>query len=248
MMLQNGITYPKLLKVLRPMFIEVAIEEIKLTGVDPNLSRISVNTGIARKFISELKQLDSHAQFEASPSVASKVIAEWTTSNRYLDENGNPLILSRYPVRNGQEVSFDGLVTECNKDIRSRALLDDLLNKELVELVGDDKVRLLNSAYKPDSGSSEMMDVIGDHLHDHISAISQNVKNHDRVFFDRSAYHDSLTDESIEKLNDYVDEVAMDTLRKVYKYAQELESKQAETTPSATNRMRLGIYHYHEKE
>ncbi len=242
-LLARGFTYTRLIQILRPLYVELAEETREPGGRELSDSRISVLTGIARRYVRELRESPppkDPAMLKASPN--ARLVADWITLPRYLDTAGRPRILSRFS-REGGEPGFDELAARASSDVRARTLLDDLVEKGMVRLHDNGNVELLAPAYKPDQHVNDLLDYFGMHLHDHLAAATSNLDPRAPAFFERSAFQDRLSPDSVELLKTYSDEQAMEMLKTVYVRAVELSEADREREDN-DQRFRIGAYVY----
>ena len=246
-LLSKGFTYIRLIQIIRPLYVELADQNTSPNNSKLSDSRISVLTGIARRYVKELRNSDipEHSRIlKIAPS--SKLIALWLTNPSYIQTNGKPRLLNRLG-RDMDEASFEQLAELATNDVRPRTLLDDLLDKKLVRRTGDDQVELLAQAYQPKQGQVELIDIFGAHLHDHIAAASHNLVQEEDRYFDRSAFQDNLTAKSIEALKAFSEEHAMDLIKLIYAEAARLAAEE-KSDPGNTFRFRVGAYVFAEDE
>lgn len=243
-LIRVGYTYPQFIQLVRKLYVDLAENCSDEQGNPPTASRVSLLTGIARRYIRDIRAQKAQGEKAATKwSPGAKLIAEWTTHPRFTDEKGLPLPLSRLSS-SANKPSFEALAALASRDIRPRTQLDYLLERELVHVSETDHVHLLHEAYQPDGHEEEMLRILGEHLHDHIAAGTHNMQHPDR-FFERSAYQEGLSDASIEQLQAMIKKESMDTLRRVYARAAELaEADSHSQTTDAQQRFRLGIYAY----
>ena len=243
LLISNGITYPVLNDLLKELFVEVAETDFKLAGKQQTDSRINFLTGIHRKDVRRLRNqlLNEVAPVETS-SLSALLISRWLADPKYCDDQNQPLALPRL-IKQGGEISFEGLVVSINKDIRSRAILDEWLNMNIVSLNEDDCICLNQKAFIPQQGYEEKAWFFGENLHDHIAAAAHNLKGDTPPFIERAVYYDQLTAESVKELAELSEKLGMETLISVNSRALALQNKDKESQ-KAMHRMRLGLYFY----
>jgi Family of unknown function (DUF6502) len=251
LMMQNGLTFPVLADLLRRLYVEVAVNDL-LTGPKGRTdSRISLLTGVHRKEIRRLRALPPDT--EDAPHIvtlASQIIARWVGSAPFIDGEGRPLPLPR--INNpgaGSNPSFDQLVSSVTTDIRSRAVLDDLLGHGVVFIDAEDRVQLNAEAFIPRPGGEEQLFYFARNLHDHVAAAVANISAPaSPPFLDRSVHYDRLSPSQVQTLQDYAREAAMRLLLDVNRRAQELTEADPQSAPNASGRINVGIYVFDETE
>jgi len=247
MLLRAGFTYPRLIQLLRTLYVDLAETEFKVDDEPLTTSRMSLLTGIARRYIREIRMQEALPivkQLKISPGAS--LIADWVTHPRFTDDEMQPLCLPRL-ANQADGPSFEELANRASSDIRARTQLQDLVERKLVEINDQDQVRLLTQAYLPDNQQQELMSVMAEHLHDHISAVSNNVEGNAPRYLDRSAYQLGLSEQSVAQLQQLAEQEGMLLLKKLYAQAAAL-SEQDVARAEATHRFRLGLYTYAQPE
>jgi len=243
LLLASGVTYPYLIQLVKALFVEVANRDFQVAGKPQTDSRLSLLTGIHRKDIKRLRDLEM-GQTEAPQrvSLGAQIVSCWLGDSQYLDLEGRPLPLPRHLSEGGAH-SFEGLVASVNKDIRSRAILDEWLRLGTVRLDEDMRVCLNVDAFVPDDDYDEKAYFLGEALHDHMAAAGHNLLGGEPPFLDRSVYFDSLSTDSVTELQQMANKMGMKTLRTINGKAIDLQRTDAKRADN-THRMRFGIYFY----
>jgi len=247
LLMKSGITFPFLVDLLKELFVEVAEKDFKLDNKEQTDSRINFLTGIHRKDVKRLRNgnLSKHS-IPDSVSLGAQLVASWIGTDQFLDSNNNPLPLPRL-IKQGGEQSFEALVTSVNKDIRSRAVLDEWLDLGIVTLDKQDRVCLNTNAFIPERGFDEKAWFFGENMHDHMAAASHNMLGKRPPFLDRAVFYDQLSQRSIDELRLISEQSGMRLLRKLNRRALELQESD-KTQSDNTQRMRFGIYFFNEPD
>jgi len=243
LLLAKGITYIDLIEHLKRVYVEVAARDFTLDDKQQTVSRISLLTGIHRKDVKRLSELEHDAaETPSSISLGAQLVNVWTTSPQYLDKLGKAVPLPRL-ASGGEPKSFEGLVESVSKDIRSRAVLDEWLRLGVVYLDDNDRVCLSADAFIPKKGFEEKVFYFGRNLSDHVAAASHNLMDGDPPLLERSVRYDGLTTASIEELEQLSGKEGMNTLLKINKRAMELQTRD-KGDAGARGRINLGLYFY----
>lgn len=246
LMLAKGLTYPYLAEVLKDLFVQVAVCEFRIGAHPPTDSHLSLVTGIHRK---DIKRLRGFARTDTefvpqSVSLGMRLVSVWAGDTRYLDENNQPKPLPRH-IKEGGEISFEGLVAGVSCDIRSRAVLDEWLRLGIVHFDEANRVCLNAAAFIPANGFDEMAYYFGHNLHDHVAAAASNLLGGHRPFLERSVHYGELSAASIQKLAETSEQLGMKSLLAINEAAMQLEKEDAcDNVPHY--RMTFGIYYYSE--
>ncbi len=246
LMLAKGITYNFLSEILKEIFVEVADKEFRIGEKPSTDSHLSLLTGIHRKDIKRLRHY-AHSNIEIIPhtvSLGARLISLWTSDARYLDENNQPKPLPRF-IKEGGEISFEGLVTSVSCDIRSRVVLDEWLRLGVARFDDKKRVCLNTAAFIPVHGFDEKVYYFGRNLHDHAAAAASNLLEESPPFLERTVYYDELTADSIKILAEKSESLGMESLLAINKEAIELEKNDI-LKNEPRYRMTFGIYYFSE--
>ena len=246
-LLHRGITFPVLSTLVKGLYIEHAQKEFQQGDRPLTDSRLSLLTGIARRYVKEIRQSekDENTRVQIKVSPGGKLIAEWTTIPAYLDNEGRPIAIPRLAGTTDKQPSFEALAQKVNSDVWPAAMLEKLLEMKLVEIDEHDRVHLLADAYLPSNTSRESLVYFAEHLHDHIATLNHNMQGIGEPMMERSAYVSHLTRSSIECIQKSSEQKASELLREVYTLASEHCDANTDDT-MATHRLRLGVYFYTE--
>ncbi len=246
LMVAKGITYNYLAELLKDIFVEVADKEFRIGAKPSSDSHLSLLTGIHRKDIKRLRHC-AHSNNEIAPqaiSMGARLVSLWTSDARYLDENNQPKPLPRF-IREGGEISFEGLVASVSCDIRSRVVLDEWLRLGVARFDEKNRVCLNIAAFIPVHGFDEKAYFFGHNLHDHAAAATSNLLGDNQPFLERSVYYDGLSVDSVRVLAEKSENLGMESLLAINKEAIDMEKN--DTTASGQRyRMTFGIYYFSE--
>lgn len=246
LLVANQITYPLFSNLLKGVYVEVADSEFALPGRSQTVSRLSLLTGVHRKDVKRLR--DEAAQPDSTPdsipaavSLGAQLVARWTGVPEFQDSEGHPLALRRQASAGP---SFEALVESVSKDIRPRAVLDELLRLDVVRVEdsgGEEWVHLDVEAFVPKSGFDEKAFYLGRNVRDHIATAARNLMGDGPSLLERSVYYDDLTPESVRELRELSEARAVEALQAVNRRALELQAADAGKA-GARYRMNFGTY------
>lgn len=259
LLLHFDVTYPRLLNLLKVLYIEVA--ESELSGTKrPSDSSITFKTGVHRKDVARLRgdseSLITVTTLASTASIGAQLVSEWLANPRYSrqppdDQRQNrdaapqPLALPLKPSNDGSP-SFPELVTlVCKQDMRPRAVLDEWLRLGVV-LVHDGRVQLNVAAFAPQEGIDEKAFFFGRNIQDHIASGGSNLRGNSAPFFDRSVFYDELSESSIAELKEFSERLGSELLSVVNARAYKLQQTDALASPAPQHhRFNLGVFNYH---
>lgn len=247
LLLDHNLTYTWLSGILKATFVEVAEKEFRLPGKNQTDSRITLLTGVHRKDVRRLRREPKADEAPpASVYLGAQLVALWISDDRFLDRGGDPLPLPRRR-HDDDGPSFEELVTSVSKDIRPRAVLDEWLRLEAVEIDDQDRVCLKAEAFVPSKGFDELAYYFGRNLQDHMAAARHNVQGGKPPFLERSVYYDELSPASVKALAELSKKESMKALKTLNRRARQLQKRDRES-PNAQHRMNFGVYFFDVEE
>lgn len=240
--ISTGITFPLLSDLLRELYVNVAENDFALAGKEQTDSRVSLLTGIHRKEVRRLRGAGAPVSaIPSSLSGSSRILARWLGSESFSTSDG-PMALPR--TAGEGDASFEALVQSVTRDVRPRAVLDEWLNRGLVEIDAEDRIVLRETALIPASGEEQQLYYFGRNLHDHIAAAVTNITAPKPRFLERAVHYDHLSRESVEKLEALSRELASNALQKANREALRLSDE----APDGAWRWNFGLYVYAEED
>jgi hypothetical protein len=227
LLLAHRLTFPFLSGLLKEIYVEVALGELAREARAQTDSRLSLMTGVHRK---DVRRLRSALPFEESVpttvSRGSQIALRWISERGYQDGDGAPLPLPR-TSEDAREPSFNRLVESISKDIRPRAVLDDLLHLGVAQLDAQGRVLLRIEGFVPEEGFDEKAFYFGRSVRDHIASAAHNLLGERPPLFERCVYYEGLTAESVQELEELSGKLAMDVLRAVNRRGAALKRRDA---------------------
>jgi hypothetical protein len=197
-MLRNGIAYGTLAGLVRQVYVDVAYTEFVTEGRKQTVSRVSALTGLTRKEVKRLLELDSTPESEGQArfSRGVRVVSGWVNDSQFHNSKGKPAHL---PVE-GKRKSFAALVRKYSGDITMRAMLTMLEEGGTVR-VKNDTVHLVRHAYIPGGDDIEKIAILGSDVSELIATIDHNiVADPEDLWFQRKVSYDNVAPEHIGKL------------------------------------------------
>lgn len=245
MLLYNGISYHVFSDLVRWVYVDIAFKEFGIPKRKQTSSRVSVITGLSRKEVQRLRDLDMPVDEETPGRYnrATRVISGWIRDPLFLDNNNDPLNLPLDGV-----AAFGSLVKKYSGDMPVRAVLDELLNIGAVVLQEDGTVKLMTRAYLPGADKKAKLDILGADVADLIASINHNLDPKNiHPFFQRKVSYDNVPVEFLEQFKAVSSEESQTLLEKLDKW---LAARDRDANPgvqgSGRKRVGLGIYYFEE--
>ncbi len=253
LLVREGVTYPTFAAALKPVFVDAARAELQRQDMRQTASATSLLSGVHRK---DLREMAAPARGDHSTSrstsrstkggdvgtrlhLVGQVVARWMSARGW-QARGRPRVLPK----SGSERSFDALVASISKDVRARAVLDEMLRLGVVRDTPDGLV-LSEAALVPREGFDAMSEALAVNLHDHAAAAVANV-GEGRNFLDQALYVDEITDASVVMLKREAVKAWQAAFATVMDSAQERFDTDARDAlrDTRTRRLRFGVYCY----
>lgn len=254
----RGITFPMFAEMLKHIYVEVAAKDFKLSpDKEVTDSRITLLTKVHRKDVRRIRT--EHQGFDVpeeglevsikKTSLGAQIVSKWLADGQYIDEAGEPKKLFIHASKAKGQPSFETLVESINNDIRPRVALDEMLSQKMI-VEGDDGIVTLNkSAFIPEEDFEDLLMHFDRNLHDHMAAAVHNIgtDKEAKKFIERSVYYKELTQGSIEKLEEIIENKGMENLISINKAAYDL-AEEDQNKGNNNQRMTFGIYYYADKD
>jgi len=124
LLLRHGIGFREFSEISKAAFVHVATEDYGIRGRPTNISRVAVMTGLTRKEVKRLRDLDTEysATMISRRNPLAELLHYWNTDEAYTYKGGQP---KEIPF-DGGEVSFWSLVKRCAGDIPAGAIRTEL--------------------------------------------------------------------------------------------------------------------------
>lgn len=247
LLVRHGLHYPALAAALKPLFLEAAQAELARHGKPVTDSAVCLMSGVHRRDVRELTRSGARslrrAASEAPQSLnfSSEVVARWLADDR-LARNGRPRALARH----GDTDSFDALVSSISRDVRPRAVLDEMVRLGVAIEKGEEVV-LTADGFAPREGLADMAAAMADNLHDHAAAAAANLQG-DANFLEQAVYVDEISDASVAEMQRVAREAWQQAFKQVMAAAQQRFDHDARQTPASQRqqRARFGVYFFHD--
>ena len=240
--LHFGITYPELLDWIKRAYVKEVQKDLIKQGENVTVSRISVSSGIHRKDVKRLLEDNPSEPTSERTSLTARLISLWVGDSRYIDKDGQPRLLPK----NGDN-SFESLVLSVSTDVRSRAVLDDLVKRGIV-LVKDNKLQLNQEALFPSDDLETKIEFLARNVSDHISTCHRNIQGGEPSLPERSVFYDRLSEESVDQLQQLATDKMTQLILDVNQSAQKLSEHDDLHPEENHHRFILGTYFYREQE
>lgn len=247
----HGVTYSTAEALLKRAFFDAAAHELNRSGIQPNISRISVSSGLHRRDVKRLSErVDTRAitaageQGETPPhSLASEIYMRWSVQ---------PQLVGRdvwIPLRGTSgRTSFEMLARETNRDAHPRALLEELRRLGLVRVDEQgNRVALNTGGFVPLMQRAELLGLLSDNVGAHLETAVGNVVDGGTRWLEQAVSEQGLTADEVYVMDRRSREIWQQVSAQVIGTLQQFnlaEPGANEKQAAGRHRVRIGMYMY----
>jgi hypothetical protein len=248
LLIRSGVPYQAFATALKHVFVEAARAELASREMAQTDSAVTLLSGVHRRDVRNLSRPASRRQATEEPprSLPAEVIARWMSDPAFLDAGRAPRLLAR--SSEGAAGSFDALVEGVSRDVRPRAMLDELIRLGAVS-EEQDGIRLLGSGFAPRQDFEELSRLFADNVGDHAAAAVANLQG-ERNLLEQSVFVDEITEQSAARLQKVSVQAWKEAFKTVMEEAQARFDEDAAGADAGErrHRARFGVYFYTDKE
>ncbi len=237
--LNMGVKHQQLDRVMRDLLVDEARRSWRAQGTEPNISQLSVTTGLNRKAVTVKVRTGPDALPQTEMSAAAKTVTAWLELVA-LDADAHTL-----PVTAPAGLqSFELLANRASRgNVHHRAVLDELTRLRMVD-EADGQVKLTVAGFIPIDDLRSLLAFLGDNGRDHLQAAVSNTLGDAPRMLERAVFASGLTLEDCIAIQQQM-RVRWDALH------HELAGAMTEAVDAAQGRgaarIRVGVYAWHEE-
>ena len=184
LMFDTGITVQEFSHLVRDRAVRSAAARIARESGRNSNSRVAIITGLARSEVARILEANEPwftARGEQHP--ARRVLAAWHDNQRFLATNGEPAVLPIF----GKRKSFEKLVAAHSGGIPVRAMLDQLVQINAVEILQDQRVKVKSRVPIFKGMTSSAIANIGERTGDLLGTLKHNLHTASAPLFEGTA-------------------------------------------------------------
>jgi hypothetical protein len=231
-------------ELMKVALVRAAIDDLVAQGARPTDSRISIATGVHRKDIKRLKEAPEPLQTQKELSITSQVVAKWLGTKKLIDPKGDPIPIVR-KKKTSEEIDFEDLVRSISKDIRPRAVLDELLDRGVISVINDETLVLHPNRLTSNQDDDALFAYFGMNIHDHLAVTVNNLLDPEQPQLERCVHYQGLSKSAVEDLAKFAEAQAMAALIAFNMKCQETIS---DKNNHGSYRINFGSYVHHENQ
>jgi hypothetical protein len=236
--LAMGVKHSHLENMLRELLLDEARRAWVAKGIEPNVSQLSVTTGLNRKAIaSQIRDIDASLP-RTETSAAAKTLTLWL---QMLTDD--PALRSLPIMADGAAPSFETIARRASHgNVHHRSILDELVRLNMAR-VDEGRAQLTVRGFVPVEDLGSMLSFFGDNGRDHLLAGVANILGEEPRMLERAIFAAGLPVEDCERIHQFVRE-RWDLLH--HELTDEMTRAVDGAGGSAPGRIRVGIYTYYE--
>jgi hypothetical protein len=233
-----GIKHGHLEVLLRDLLLDEARRAWVEKGTEPNISQLSVTTGLNRKAVTAKVREPEESLPRSEMSTEAKTITLWLQAYAH-----DPALRSLPIAAEGDKPSFEALARHASRgDLHHRAVLDELVRLGMVsEFEG--RAELATGSFVPANDLKQMLAFLGDSARDHLLAGVSNTLGAKAPLLERSVFAGGISLADCERIHQFARERWAGLHHAL---TQEMTRAYNAAGESATGRIRVGIYTYYE--
>ena len=236
-LIQKQLTLPTLMELVKSAYVEVAEKDFAIEGKAPTDSRINLLTGVHRKDVKRLRDLDEQHKPSERLSISSLMLASWMSEAPFANK-GQPLALPK----NG-DGSFESLANLYSRqNIRATSIMENWLEMDWISEDDEGLLTLNLDTLQENQLSEDQLFFFAENLADHMAASTHNLNNPHKMF-ERAVFYNALSKESVLILKKSAKQQSMAVLKDLNKQALTMQ-KQDKESAAPHYRFRLGSYFY----
>lgn len=245
-LLHHSMSYTAFEALARRVYVEVAMKDFSIEGKKPTISRASILSGLTRKEVRRLLELDAEPVNPVEGeryNRAARVLTGWVRDPDFLQPDGEPMPLA---IEGPQ--GFTALVRRHSGDMPARAVLDELLRVGAVRWQDGQHVALQTRAYVPARSAPDKLDILGVDVAELIATIDHNIQHGDLdPRFQRKVMYEAIPDSALPAFRKLSANQAQALLERLDAWLQAHSGEPGASEDGAPcSRVGLGIYFYEE--
>ncbi len=240
-LIHKQITLATLMELVKSAYVEVAEKDFAIEGKAPTDSRINLLTGVHRKDVKRLRDLQETHKPSERLSISSLMLASWMSEAPFC-KNGEPIALPK-----SGDKSFESLANQYSRqNIRATSIMENWLDMGWIEKNDAGLLTLKLERLQENQLSEDQLFFFAENLADHIATSTGNL-SHSKKMFERAVFYNSLSKESILILKKSAKQQSMAVLKDLNKQALSMQ-KHDKSLSDSHYRFRLGSYFFTDLE
>lgn len=171
----SGVTAKESVEMLKESYVDFVTRECGKAGRPTNISRTVLLTNLSRHDVKKIRQCGSDNSVSTSAKQKEQGLAsmmrEWFEDISFQDERGKQIPI---PVK-GDSGSLESLAKKYFSDVPVTAVCREVVDAEVAEYVGEDKVRALYGYFYPPIVDQKYIFRTGNVIADFVNTMTYNL-------------------------------------------------------------------------
>ena len=191
--ISHGIKFMEFTEFAKQAFIDAARSELKVSGSENNVSKMSVMSGLQRRDVSRL--INNQPPKSESLNFLTKIIGQWNNDKRFSKRGrANDLTFE------GIESEFFRLVQSVSKDINPYTVLFELERLKAIEKTGN-KLILRTPVLDTSRDKESSLNLLANDINDLFSGVEENIYHPSSVpNLHITTRYDNITQEALPEI------------------------------------------------
>lgn len=173
LMFDTGVTVQEFSRIVREQAVRRATARISRDSGHGSKSRVAILTGLPRSEVARILKADvASTTGRLGQHPARKILNAWYDNPMFLSDSGDPLVLPIFGARR----SFERLVARYSGGIPVRAMLDQLIQINAIEVLPDQRIRVKSRVPTFTGLTSTAIAAIGDRTRDLLDTLRGNLQ------------------------------------------------------------------------
>jgi uncharacterized protein DUF6502 len=184
LMIDAGITVQEFCRLARERAVRSADMRVARESGRTSNSRVAIMTGLPRAEVARiLSSADVSSSTRSGQHPARRVLAAWYDNRRFLGANGDPAVLPIF----GRRRSFEQLVAIHSGGIPVRAMLDQLVQINAVEILDRQRVKARSRVPIFRGMTTSAIANLGERAGDLLRTLASNLRTESSPLFEETA-------------------------------------------------------------
>lgn len=242
LMFDAGVTVHEFSQLARESAVRTAARRITKESGRISKSRIAIITGLPRSEVARvLSSDDLSSSGRSGLHPARKVLAAWFDNPRFLAPNGDPAILPIF----GKRRSFEKLVATQGRGLPVRAMLDELIQIDAVEILEGQRVRAKSRIPILTGLTASAISMIGERSGDLLETLTKNLRHSSKPLFEGTAVVDEADPDMVSVVRREIAEQGTSLINSANSLLSRACIKPNRSTSKPGNKCRLGVTVYY---
>jgi hypothetical protein len=234
-----GVKHAHLEEVLRQVLLDEARRAWLAQGTEPNISQLSVTTGLNRKAVTSRVRETTASLPQSEMSAEARTLTLWL--QMFAEDPAHrslPIVAD-----DASTPSFEAVAHRASRgNVHHNAILGELVRLNMA-IVRDGMAELAVAGFVPTNDLMGMLSFLGDNVRDHLLAGNSNVLGGQRPLLERSVFASGISREQCERIH----QLARDRWGDLHhELTREMRLAYEAADAGDSGRIRVGVYTYYE--